>query len=229
MLARKADPRKGHRIVAAIALATTLSTSCAIESWSSMPEGQDAEAFPMEAHSLLPPENGERVSVGIDKQAVDSQPIAFDHSIHAGSVDSGGMAMDCQYCHSSARRSIHAGVPALEVCMNCHKMVDDSDRPELQKIKEYWAKGESPPWIKVHDLPDFVHFSHAPHVRGGVECQECHGAMETRTVAERDEDMTMLMGWCLDCHENHPSVDENYSAEAPLRRVELKDCYNCHR
>ncbi len=227
MLVRRAATRKGRRNVGIVATATLLLVAC--DNWSSMPEGEDAEAFPLERHSLLPPENGERVSFGIDKQPVDTQPIEFNHSVHAASVDSGGMAMDCQYCHSSARRSIHAGVPALEVCWNCHKMVDATDRPELLKLKEFWESGESPPWVKVHDAPDYVHFAHDAHVGAGVECQECHGAMETRTVAERDEDMTMLMGWCLDCHQNHPSVDENYGATATLRRAELKDCYTCHR
>ncbi len=227
MLVRRAATRKGRWILGSTALAITTLSGC--ESWSSMPQGADVDAFPMTEHSLLPPEDGERVSMGIDRQPVDTQPITFDHSIHAGAIDSGGMAMDCQYCHSSARRSIHAGVPALEVCWNCHKMVDATDRPELLKLKDYWEREESPPWIKVHDAPDYVHFAHYAHVDAGIACGECHGPMETRTVAERDEDMTMLMGWCLDCHQNHSSVDENYGASASLRRAELKDCYTCHR
>ncbi|MEK7366759.1 MAG: cytochrome c3 family protein, partial [candidate division NC10 bacterium] len=35
-----------------------------------------------------------------------AQPIAFSHQIHAGQYK-----MDCQYCHSEARRSEYAGIP----------------------------------------------------------------------------------------------------------------------
>jgi hypothetical protein len=112
--------------------------------------------------------------------------------------------------------------------MNCHKVIPSDDRPELEKLKEYYASGEPIPWQKVHDLPDFVHFSHKRHVRGGVRCQECHGEVQDEmTVAYRVN--TLQMGWCLDCHKDHPTVDENYGASAELRRAELKDCLTCHK
>ena len=74
-----------------------------------VPLDAENEAFPKEAHSLLPPvqdsEEEWRTSVGKVPQPVDEQPIAFDHSIHAGLEADGGMEMDCQYCHSLARTS----------------------------------------------------------------------------------------------------------------------------
>lgn len=190
------------------------------------------EIFPQDNHSLLPPPKGDeawRTSVGVTPQPVDPQPIAFNHSIHAKPVADGGLGMDCQYCHSSARKSKHGGVPATEVCMNCHKLISDVDRPELQKLKGYWERGEAIPWVKVHDTPDFVHFNHSRHVQGGVQCTECHADMTQETVAVRAPSMTMTMGWCLDCHGTHPSVDQNYGVGAELRRAELKDCYTCHQ
>lgn len=33
-------------------------------------------------------------------------------------------------------------------------------------------------WVKIHNLPDHVYFSHAQHVNAGkVQCQSCHGAI----------------------------------------------------
>jgi len=184
--------------------------------------------FPRDTHSLLPPPEGERVAVSRFPSPTDEQPLEFDHSIHASSPEEGGLGMDCQYCHFNVRKSIHAGVPASQVCQGCHKMVDKTDRPALLKLEEYWAAKEPVPWVKVHDLPDFVHFDHTAHVvRAGIECSECHGAMEERTVAVREN--SLEMGWCLNCHKNHPSVDENYGTDAQLRRAELKDCYTCHK
>ena len=127
------------------------------------------------------------------------------------------------------------------------------DSPIIQKVKAAYDAGEPIRWKKVHDLPDYVYFTHKRHVRAGVECTECHGQVpqmgkpetftkkvddghghtedkevtEVRTVMVRET--TLQMGWCLNCHGSHPSVDENYGDLADLRRAELKDCWTCHR
>jgi len=185
--------------------------------------GEEA-TFPRENKDLLPRWGDEfQVAYGPVSDRVLEQPIAYSHMLHAGTLQ-----IDCQYCHSGARRSIHAGVPATATCMNCHSVIPSTDRPELEKLKDYFERGEAIPWQKVHDLPDFVHFSHKRHVIGGVECEECHGDVRNdMTVAYRVSELTM--GWCLDCHEDHPNVDKNYGAEAEYRRAELKDCWTCHK
>ena len=184
----------------------------------------DEEAFPLETHDLLPHPSGRHVAYGrVDENELIEQPIAYSHIMHAGTLQ-----IDCEYCHFNARRSIHAGVPSTETCMNCHKMVDSTGRPELEKLKGYWERQEEIPWVKVHDLPDYVYFSHKRHVKAGVTCQECHGQVQdTMTVAQRVSPLNM--GWCLECHKTHPSVNENYGAQAELRRAEMKDCYTCHK
>jgi hypothetical protein len=48
------------------------------------------------------------------------QPIHYSHRIHAGSN-----GIDCKYCHSAARVSKNAGIPSLNVCMNCHKNISE--------------------------------------------------------------------------------------------------------
>jgi hypothetical protein len=182
-------------------------------------------------HDVLPgpaspdgkPFNGQVAYGKVDPEHVLEQPIAYSHKKHAGELN-----INCEYCHSGARRSIHAGVPETQTCMNCHAKIDSKDRPELEKLIGFWESGVPIAWQKVHDLPDFVYFSHKRHVRGGVRCQECHGEVQDdMTVARRVN--TLQMGWCIDCHRDHPSVDENYGANAELRRAELKDCLTCHK
>ncbi len=165
-----------------------------------------------------------RVAVGKPETAPLAQPIAFPHDTHVQKL-----GMDCQYCHSSARKGVHAGVPSTQLCMGCHAAVPSEGRPELDKLKAYWndGAGEPIPWVKVHDVPDFVHFNHKPHVRAGVECSECHGQVQEMGVAQRVS--SLQMGWCLDCHAQHDSIDTNYGDKAELRRAELKDCYTCHK
>jgi hypothetical protein len=181
------------------------------------------ELFPLKPYGLIPKLEGQVAYGAVERAGVLEQPIAYSHKLHAGKLE-----IACEYCHTGARRSIHAGVPETGTCMNCHKVIPSDDRPELEKLKEYYASGEPIPWQKVYDLPDFVHFSHKRHVRGGVSCQECHGEVQDEmTVAYRVN--TLQMGWCLDCHKDHPTVDENYGASAELRRAELKDCLTCHK
>lgn len=194
----------------------------------------DAEAvFELGQKNLFPPQvihEGEffpqslHVAVGETEKEPIAQPIQFPHNRHVQVL-----GMDCQYCHSSARKEIHAGVPPTQLCMGCHAKIDTTNRPELDKLVQYWAdgKGESIPWNRVHDLPDFVYFSHKRHVSGGVQCQECHGQMQDLEVAQRAA--SLKMGWCLDCHAQHESIDKNYGDKAELRRAELKDCWTCHK
>lgn len=139
------------------------------------------------------------------------QPIAFSHKTHAGTY---GLA--CLYCHAYADRSIVAGVPPVQTCFGCHKIISGYDRPEIQpaiaKIVDYWRRQEPIPWIKVYDLPDFVYFSHKRHVKKGMACQNCHGQVQEMDQVRRVA--SLEMGWCLDCHR---------------RRGVERDCALCHK
>ncbi|MBK6777901.1 MAG: c-type cytochrome [Flavobacteriales bacterium] len=141
-----------------------------------------------------------------------SQPIAFDHTLHAGAAKDNNLEINCQYCHSSAEKSKHAGIPSTNVCMNCHKAVNkgrtDAGTADIQKIydavgwdgKEYSMEEKPLVWNKVHNLPDHVYFSHAQHVAvGKLECQECHGPID-KEMKEAEQWAPLTMGWCINCH-----------------------------
>ncbi len=121
-----------------------------------------------------------------------TQPIPFSHKMHAGL-----RKIPCEYCHSSARRSITAGIPPLNTCMGCHKFVR-TDRDAIKYLTEKYTKNEPIEWVKVHDVPDHVRFTHQPHVLAGLTCQQCHGAVETMDVVEQWA--PLQMGWCIECH-----------------------------
>jgi hypothetical protein len=163
--------------------------------------------------------------VGIHEGYAPAQPIAFSHQLHAG--DS---RIPCLYCHFGARTSRHAGIPPLNVCMNCHSILTTQTR-EIEKLKEAVQRGQAIAWTKVHNLPDFVYFSHSQHVTGGVACAACHGAVETMVRVRQDAPLTM--GWCLDCHKargpdvrrHHQATLTRADAVAPLPGL---DCGKCH-
>lgn len=155
------------------------------------------------------------MQVGVDQGYQPVQPIHFSHKIHAG--DNG---IDCKYCHSSARVSKTSGIPALNVCMNCHKNISEvaETTADADHSKEFYDKqiqklydavgwdgraytGESSPvkWVRVHNLPDFAYFNHSQHVTvAGVACQKCHGPVEEMEILEQHAPLTM--GWCVNCH-----------------------------
>ncbi|MBL7806933.1 MAG: c-type cytochrome [Saprospiraceae bacterium] len=62
------------------------------------------------------------------------QPINFSHKIHAGINK-----IDCQYCHDTARRSKHSGIPGANTCMNCHSAVKKGTISGTEEITKIYA------------------------------------------------------------------------------------------
>jgi hypothetical protein len=152
------------------------------------------------------------------------QPIAFPHDIHAGTNQ-----IPCMYCHTSADRSVDAGIPSVQVCAGCHipggAPLIAADSAEVKKLIAYWREQRPIPWVRIHKLPDHVHFPHMRHVNAGLQCQDCHGPVETMTEIEVwnggntgsrygiVRPNTLEMGWCVECHR--------------ARQVRT-DCFVCH-
>lgn len=149
------------------------------------------------------------------------QPIAFSHKLHAGDNQ-----INCLYCHYSAEQGRHAGLPAVNVCMNCHSNIKN-DSPEIQKVKLALNKNEVIEWIRVHRMSDFVYFNHQQHVVSGkVSCQSCHGQVEQMSILKQQNNMTM--GWCIDCHRaSDVKLHESLKIEK-VSEVGGTDCAKCH-
>lgn len=162
--------------------------------------------------------------IGVVENYHPSQPIAFPHSVHAGIN-----GIDCKYCHNSVTKSKSAGLPTVNVCMNCHKQINGRTPEQQEQIAKiydaagwdaegmsYSGKTKEIVWNKVHVLPDHVYFNHSQHVVvGEVDCKQCHGDMtkqkETVMVQPVSElnkvegnikltKPTLTMGWCIECH-----------------------------
>ncbi|WP_445956116.1 c-type cytochrome [Yeosuana sp.] len=175
---------------------------------------------------------GYLMQIGVDQGYQPIQPIHFSHKIHAGDN-----AIDCKFCHSSARVSKTSGIPSLNVCMNCHKSIyeyNGETSPEYTKeyydgeIKKLYAAagwsdeeqqytGNSQPvkWIRIHNLPDFVYFNHSQHVTvAGIECQTCHGPVQEYEIQKQFAPLTM--GWCVNCHR---TTDVNLEGNAYYTKI----------
>ncbi|MGD8453878.1 MAG: cytochrome c3 family protein [Phycisphaerae bacterium] len=167
------------------------------------------------------------------------QPVAYSHALHAGEL-----GIDCRYCHTGVETAARASVPPTQTCQNCHaKIRTESDKLVTVRLSE--QSGYPVPWIRVHDLPDYVYFDHSAHVRRGVGCVSCHGRVDTMAVVRQVEPLSM--GWCLDCH-RHPDpqlrpvehvTDMRWTPASmtvdDLREISRRqvnpstDCSTCHR
>lgn len=181
------------------------------------------------------------------------QPIKFSHKLHAGQ-----WGIECQYCHSGAAKGKSAVIPSLNVCMNCHKQIQEGPQhgeTEINKIYDYvgfdketgkYDESKQHPiqWDRIHNLPDHVYFNHSQHVAvGKVECQTCHGEIQEMEVVEQVN--SLGMGWCIDCHRetnvnfasnDYYNIYESYHLEMKEgKRSEVKvadigglECQKCH-
>jgi hypothetical protein len=189
------------------------------------------------------------------------QPIKFPHPVHVQKL-----GMNCIYCHYSANKSPDPGLPAVVTCMGCHSMVGP-DRPKTdlgekrhsEEIAKLWdyadvkvmgTPGLGPnakpiPWIRIHKVPEYVHFPHMRHVNAGVTCQTCHGQIQKMNQVYQYASLNM--GWCVSCHLNGYSPAEGLEAAGyappasppatggvsptPVtteRKKARYDCANCH-
>lgn len=177
------------------------------------------------------------------------QPIAFSHALHAGDLRIGcaychagversrhaGLppTQTCLNCHAfvpaplaqvraEEARAAAAGEPPRPVLS-----------PEIAKLYRAMgltdqakpAPGATPSsvdWVRVHTVPDFVHFDHRPHVAAGVVCATCHGPVDTMERVRQVSDLSM--GWCVNCHRtaNQQGLPDGRRAQAST------DCSACH-
>lgn len=152
------------------------------------------------------------------------QPINYSHRLHAGEMrivcqhcHTGAevgkhaaipSASTCMNCHKNVT------APFLEVKQEQTSADMEKRQPklivstELKKLydavgfnpdsNKYLNKSKPIAWARVHSLADFVYFNHSAHVNSGVDCQTCHGPVETMERVRQVKDFTM--GYCVNCH-----------------------------
>jgi hypothetical protein len=126
------------------------------------------------------------------KDVVQEQPVPFSHQHHVGAL-----GLDCRYCHTSVEDGPFAGMPATEICMDCHAHVW-TEAPVLEPVRQSYLTGLPIRWKRVTDRADFVYFDHSIHVAKGVGCETCHGNVATMPITQKARDLRMQ--FCLECH-----------------------------
>jgi len=207
------------------------------------------------------------MQVGVDQGYAPIQPIHFSHKIHAGdnkidckfchssarsSKHSGIPSLEnCMNCHKSIYEyKGNPEGPSAEDLANGY--TNEFYTGEIKKLyaavgwdeNQMQYTGDSQPveWVHVHKLPDLAYFNHSQHVTvAGVECQTCHGPVETMEILQQHAPLTM--GWCINCHRQtnvnvkdnkyyesiHKALSEKYGVEE-LTAAQMGglECGKCH-
>jgi hypothetical protein len=176
------------------------------------------------------------------------QPIAYSHKLHAGDLQ-----IQCQYCHSSADKSRHAGIPAMNVCMNCHSGVtaplaavkaeeaaaaqaQRAAQPihsaELQKLYDAMAldkdlqpiAGQAPKPIAWKRIHKLPDFVYFDHRAHISATVACQTCHGPIQTMDRVKQYeTLSMGWCVNCHR-----DVNANGVNGKQVHASIDCVTCH-
>ncbi len=192
------------------------------------------------------------LGIGVDKGYEPEQPIYFSHQIHAGvqGIDcqychssakygkvSGIPSPNlCMNCHKTIKE--YKGDYYEEHLVESGRFASADDvkefyTGEIQKMYKSigWDPatnsftGEQRPieWVRIHNMPDFVYFSHQQHVVAGEKailqaiadgtipnakeldlpnnsqvCFACHGDVTKMDELKMANQFTM--GWCIECH-----------------------------
>jgi len=141
-----------------------------------------------------------------------NQPVPFSHMHHAQEL-----GIDCRYCHVNVEKSSYATVPPTETCMSCHSQIW-TNSPLLEPVRKSYETGEPIQWAsgdvgwnQLNRLPDFVYFNHSIHIDRGVNCNQCHGAVQKMQLTSKGN--AFQMRWCLQCHQN----PQDYLYKDPTR------------
>jgi hypothetical protein len=177
------------------------------------------------------------------------QPIAFSHPLHVRELEIG-----CLYCHSTATTARFAGMPAANVCMNCHRFVAapsqavkdeqwqaaregrEVRRVVSEAMRELYRSqglderlepkpGAIPTAIAWARVTQFPDFAYFDHRAHARVGVECRQCHgEVQTFERTRQDSSLSMGFCVDCHKR-----SNRDGVNGVAVQASTDCVGCHR
>lgn len=209
------------------------------------------------------------VEMGRQQNYMPEQPIFYSHKVHAGInqinclychggaesskhalIPSGNVCMNChkQISEYTGEDLYTAEGKKVDGTAEIHKLYSYTGWDPVAKDYKRDAEGNilaTPiPWVKVHNLPDHVYFNHSQHVVvGGVQCQQCHGNIET--MDEVYQFSPLSMGWCVNCHRQtqvkfadndyysiyqkfHEEIKSGHRAGVTVEDIGGLECQKCH-
>lgn len=167
-------------------------------------------------------------NLGRQTNYMPSQPIFYSHKVHAGINQ-----INCIYCHSAAEKSRHAMIPSTNVCMNCHKQINEytgaEEHPlvtaegkkvdgtaEIQKLYKY--AGWDP------EKKDYKRDAQGNILATSPEWVKIHN-LPDHVYFNHSQHTAVGKVPCQQCHGNIEEMDEVYQ----YATLGMGWCINCHR
>ncbi len=166
--------------------------------------------------------------LGRQKNYMPKQPIFYSHKVHAGINQ-----INCLYCHSAAEKGRHAMIPSTNVCMNCHKQINEytgaethplvtlegtkvDGNAEIKKLYEYagWDPSKK----------DYNRDANGNIMAKPVEWVKIHN-LPDHVYFNHSLHVVSGKVACQRCHGNIEEMDEVYQ----FADLSMGWCINCHR
>lgn len=168
------------------------------------------------------------VEMGRQQNYEPEQPIFYSHKVHAGINQ-----INCLYCHAGAEKSRQAMIPSTNVCMNCHKQINEytgeEEHPlytaegkkvngtaEIQKLYKYAG------WDPVNKK--YITDEHGNIQAKPVQWVKIHN-LPDHVYFNHSQHVAVGKVACQRCHGPIQEMDEVYQF-SPLS---MGWCINCHR
>jgi cytochrome c2 len=170
-------------------------------------------------------------AIGLGRQTnyQPEQPIYYSHQVHAGTNQ-----ISCLYCHGTAQDSKHAGIPSVNVCMNCHKAINKYEGPdkleredgtavngtsEIQKLYDYAGWDPNTKAYKPDNNGDGV-----PDGAKPIPWVRVHN-LPDHVYFNHSQHIKVGKQQCQTCHGNIQEMPEVYQ----FSNLSMGWCINCHR
>ncbi len=168
------------------------------------------------------------IGLGRTKNYQPEQPIYYSHEVHAGVNQ-----ISCLYCHGSAQDSKHAGIPSVNVCMNCHMAVKEyagdpifkedgtqvDGTAEIQKLYQYAGWNADTKAYNPDNNGDGI-----PDGAKPIEWVRIHN-LPDHVYFNHSQHVKVGKQQCQTCHGNIQEMPEVYQ----FTDLSMGWCINCHR
>jgi len=168
------------------------------------------------------------IGLGRQKNYQPVQPIYYSHKVHAGTNQ-----ISCLYCHGSAQDSKHAGIPSVNVCMNCHMAIKEykgdpivkedgktlDATAEIQKLYSYAGWNPETKQYNPDNNNDGV-----PDGARPISWVKIHN-LPDHVYFNHSQHIKVGKQQCQTCHGNIQEMPEVYQ----FSNLSMGWCINCHR
>lgn len=169
------------------------------------------------------------VGLGRQQNYMPEQPIFYSHKVHAGVNQ-----VSCLYCHGGAQDSKQAGIPSVNVCMNCHKSIKEytgtdplvkadgtkvDGTAEIQKLYAYAGWNPDTKSYNPDNNGDGV-----PDGAKPIEWVKIHN-LPDHVYFNHSQHVKVGQQACQTCHGNIQEMPE----VKQFADLSMGWCINCHR